>query len=121
HLSSLAFRRSPLALAPDARLRAAIGYLREAERAARFVFLVELARRLRRSALPGKSPDLDQPLVLADADREPVAGREHLRCLHPLAVHLHLAASNGRLGEPARLEEAGGPEPFVDAHGVPEG
>src|SRR5690606_19491543 len=52
--------------------------------------------------------------LLALRDRELVADLDTARRLHPLAVHMHLAARDGLLRQRARPEKARRPQPLVE-------
>src|SRR5262245_51558028 len=113
HLAPLLLGRASLALAPYTRMSAAIGHLRDAPCAARFVLLIQLARGSGRPAPVGQRLDRDQPLELADADRQLVTGCHVSGGFHPLAADLDLAAGDGRLCEGTGLEKSRGPEPLI--------
>jgi hypothetical protein len=57
----------------------------------------------------------DRPLHVADRDVERVADAQIARRLDGVAVELDVAAMDRLRGERAGLEEAGAPQPFVDA------
>src|SRR4029079_12487664 len=105
-----------LALTEQGNVRATVGCLGGTPRATHLVFVVELAGSVRRPAVVGKRPDRDRPLVLADMDGEPGAGRDVLRRLRPITVELDLAARHRGLRETARLVEARRPQPLVQSH-----
>src|SRR5437763_387827 len=56
------------------------------------------------------------PAPLAHAHVDPVAGLHFVRRLGARAIQLHAAGDHRLLREAARLEEARGPEPFVQPH-----
>src|SRR6185312_11588094 len=78
-----------------------------------------LAQRLRhagRAALVRQRQHLDLQPLLAPADLQLVARAQRLGRLAAAAVDVDLAAVDRLLGETARLEEARGPQPHVDAY-----
>src|SRR5829696_2369020 len=68
-----------------------------------------------RAAALGECADLDDVLVGAEAHAHPIARLEQLGGFDAFAVDLDLAGGDGICGQRAGLEEAGGPEPLVDA------
>src|SRR5262249_61154258 len=71
-----------------------------------------------RAAADGDRRDRDHPLELADVDGELVAAADVFRRLHARPVQLDAPAVDRLGGEAARLEEARGPEPLVDAEAL---
>lgn len=82
--------------------------------------LVERRSDLRRAAPVGKRRYDDCARNVADADLDPLAGRDLARRLHALAADLDVAGKDElRRGAP-RLREPRRPEPFIDSHSLHE-
>ena len=58
----------------------------------------------------------EQLLRRLDDEVESIARAQFLRRLYAFTVNTHFAAFDRLLRKRSRLEETGGPEPFVDAH-----
>lgn len=67
------------------------------------------------AAFVGEGIDDDGPLDGTAADFDGLAGEDELAGFGASAVDVDLAAFDGLLGGPAGFEEAGGPQPFVEA------
>jgi hypothetical protein len=115
-LPSVALRRTALLLVDEGGGRHAklLGELRARGRAVGGL-LVERDGDRRRAAALGEAADVDDVLVGAKANADLVAALKQLRRLHALTVDVDLAGADGVGGERARLEEAGCPEPLIDA------
>src|SRR6185312_10141355 len=90
---------------------------RLARRAAFVGLAIKRLRDARRPALLAERGDVDDERLLAAPDAHAVACVQSLRRLCRRIVAIDLAALDRLLGERARLEEARGPEPDIEAHG----
>lgn len=63
----------------------------------------------------GELRDADRPALRSAGDLEHVVCVDELCRLHTFAVHMHATSDDGLGRQGARLEEPGGPEPFVEA------
>src|SRR5690606_14973734 len=81
-----------------------------------FALDIEGARLGGRAAPHGDSGDRDFPLDVALHDRERIADLHVARGLRSLPGHTHVSALDRVCRDTARLEEAGVPEPTVDAY-----
>jgi len=82
----------------------------------RRVFIVKLGGKYRRPAAVCEPSD-GQPMVEGTLpDAQPISDLHRLGPFGTSTVHLYLASIDGLGRERPRLEEAGGPEPRVEAH-----
>ena len=81
-------------------------------------FLVKQCRFAGGAALGLEGGDGDVPSILVFADGKPRANADVFSRLGALAVEVDFAAIDRFGGECAGLEKSGGPEPFVETHGL---
>src|SRR5262245_56665981 len=115
-VAALRLHGAPAGLGPWLQAFTARGNHGGATFAALFALGVEPACGVRGTALFAQYAHRDRPLVLADADREPVADLQRFCSLDTRVVELDLPAFDRMRRECPRLEESCGPKPLVDSH-----
>jgi len=85
---------------------------------ARLMLRVEGAGHGGRAAFLRQGGDGDHEAVLPPDEGQNITAGHGSGGLHALAVQLHMAAVDHVGGQPPRLEEAGGPDPLVDAYAL---